>query len=66
LENAENLAEHEIFYLIPCNASCHPTAGDIVPEGVLPERDTRKWAGVDSAREQKKLEARKMLLNRAA
>jgi len=26
---------------------------------------TRKWAGVDSAWKQKKLEARKMLLNRA-
>jgi len=42
------------------------TVCDIVPEGVLPEWDTRKWAGVDSAREQEKPEARKMLINRAA
>ncbi len=35
------------------------------PEGVLPEWDTCLWVGVDSAWEQGKLEARKMLENAA-
>ena len=41
------------------------TVCDIVPVGDLPERDTRKWAGVDSVWDQKKLEARRMLENAA-
>ena len=43
-----------------------PTAGMmIVPEGVLPERDTDRWVDMDNAWEQKKPEARKILENRA-